>query len=244
MIHISVSYRVIHGWRADDGQAEAMANRVYKVADVIDGEVVLSGTRRFREGDLAAVLTNLQPPTDANVESSWRMELIIGEGIGERRIQIDLPPILTRSYTGNNPVFIWNNATENRLTPLVYFRDRIFMCERPAFRDFEQAEVVLRIKKAIYDEQAELASLRTAVANLEAAIEFQKSGPKRDPIPEDVKLLVWARDGGCCVRCGSKQELHFDHIIPVAKGGGNSEENVQILCQTCNLKKSDKIALP
>ncbi|MGH6850309.1 MAG: HNH endonuclease [Methylocella sp.] len=88
-----------------------------------------------------------------------------------------------------------------------------------------------------------LPSLRAAVANLEAAIEFQKSGPKRDPIPEEVKLLVWARDGGSCVRCGSKQELHFDHIIPVAKGGGNSEANIQILCQTCNLKKSDKIAI-
>jgi hypothetical protein len=65
---------------------------------------------------------------------------------------------------------------------------------------------------------------------LEAAIEFQKSGRKRDPIPEDVKLIVWARDGGACTRCGSKQDLHFDHIIPFAKGGGNSEANIQILC--------------
>ena len=118
------------------------------------------------------------------------------------------------------------------------------MSERPAVRDSERAEIVLRVKKAIYDEEAELSSLRAAVANLEAAIEFGKSGPKRDPIPEDVKLVVWARDGGCCVRCGSKQELHFDHIIPIAKGGGNSEANIQILCQACNLKKSDRIAMP
>jgi len=103
--------------------------------------------------------------------------------------------------------------------------------------------VTLRVKKAIYDEEAELSSLRAAVANLEAAIEFRRSGPQRDPIPEDVKLLVWARDGGQCVRCGSQQGLHFDHVIPVAKGGGNSEANIQILCQTCNLKKSDKIVM-
>jgi len=82
------------------------------------------------------------------------------------------------------------------------------------------------------------------VANLEAAIEYTKSGPRRDPIPEDVKLLVWTRDGGACVRCGSKKELHFDHVIPVAKGGGNFEANIQILCQPCNLKKADKIAAP
>jgi hypothetical protein len=102
----------------------------------------------------------------------------------------------------------------------------------------------LRVKKAVYDERAELSSLRATVANLESALEFQRSGPTRDPISEDVKLLVWTRDGGRCVRCGSTQVLHFDHIIPVAKGGGNSELNIQILCQTCNLKKSDKIAMP
>jgi len=38
--------------------------------------------------------------------------------------------------------------------------------------------------------------------------------------------------------------LHFDHIIPVAKGGGNTKKNIQILCQTCNLKKADHIAIP
>lgn len=105
----------------------------------------------------------------------------------------------------------------------------------------EDDEIILRTKKLIYDEQADLANLKAAVANLEAAIEYTKSGPKRDPIPEDVKLLVWARDGGACVRCGSKKELHFDHIIPVAKGGGNGEANVQILCQSCNLQKTDKM---
>jgi len=223
----------------------AMPIKVYKVADIIDGEVVFSGTRR--DGDVAVLLTNISPPTDPIPESSWKMDLVIAKGtVAERRIQIDPAPILSRSlYSEETPIFIFNNAPEeNKLTPLVYFRDRLFLSERPAVRNSERAEVVLRVKKSTYDEEAELSSLRAAVANIEAAIEFEKSGPKRDPIPEDVKLLVWARDGGCCVRCGSKQELHFDHIIPVAKGGGNSEANIQILCQMCNLKKSDRIAIP
>ena len=33
----------------------------------------------------------------------------------------------------------------------------------------------------------------------------------------------------------------YDHIIPVAKGGGNSAENVQLLCGDCNRQKSDHI---
>ena len=117
------------------------------------------------------------------------------------------------------------------------------MSERPPRSASEREEIILRAKKITYDEQVELASLKAAVANLEAAIEYTKSGPKRDPIPEDVKLVVWARDGGACVRCGSKTALHFDHVIPVVKGGSNDEANIQILCQPCNLRKADKIAI-
>ena len=65
---------------------------------------------------------------------------------------------------------------------------------------------------------------------------------KRQAISEDIKLLVWTRDGGACTRCAARQQLHFDHVIPVAKGGGNSAENIQLLCQPCNLRKSDKVA--
>jgi hypothetical protein len=218
-----------------------MPINVYKVADIIDGVVVVSGSQRYRGGDAAALLTYLQPPPDADPASAWKLELEIGGD--SQQIEIDLAPILSKSYSGAAPLFIFNTE-QNKLTPLIYFRNRLFMSERPATRAADQEEVVLRIKKAIYDEETELSSLRAAVANIEAAIEFKKSGVRRDPIPEDVKLLVWARDGGCCVRCGSKEGLHFDHIIPVVKGGGNSEENIQILCQTCNLKKADHIALP
>lgn len=38
-------------------------------------------------------------------------------------------------------------------------------------------------------------------------------------IPTNVKLEVWARDGGKCVTCGATDELHFDHIVPFFKRG-------------------------
>ena len=110
------------------------------------------------------------------------------------------------------------------------------MTERLPQTEGDREEVVLRVKKAVYDEEAELAGLRSAVANLEAAIVFSKSGQKRETIPDHVKLLVWARDGGSCTQCGATQDLQFDHVIPVAKGGGNSAANIQILCGSCNLR--------
>ena len=60
-------------------------------------------------------------------------------------------------------------------------------------------------------------------------------------IPSKVRNEVWGRDEGKCVICGSQDNLHFDHIIPLSRGGGYTSKNIQILCSNCNLKKSNKI---
>lgn len=63
----------------------------------------------------------------------------------------------------------------------------------------------------------------------------------RSPIPVEVRTEVWRRDQGGCVTCGSKENLQFDHIIPVALGGATSAQNLQLLCRQCNLAKSTRI---
>lgn len=65
---------------------------------------------------------------------------------------------------------------------------------------------------------------------------------RRRIIPTSVKLQVWKRDKGQCVECGSKDELHFDHILPFSLGGTSmTAANVQLLCARHNLSKSDNI---
>lgn len=63
----------------------------------------------------------------------------------------------------------------------------------------------------------------------------------RSPIPEASRSEVWRRDSGRCVQCGSKQNLQFDHIIPVVLGGATTVANLQLLCQPCNGTKGKKI---
>lgn len=63
----------------------------------------------------------------------------------------------------------------------------------------------------------------------------------RERIPDDVQVFVWNRDGGKCVKCGSQENLEFDHIIPLSKGGSNTARNIQLLCETHNREKSNSI---
>jgi len=44
------------------------------------------------------------------------------------------------------------------------------------------------------------------------------------------------------MKFGAEDELHFDHIIPHAKGGTSvTAENVRLLCARHNLQKSANI---
>lgn len=71
--------------------------------------------------------------------------------------------------------------------------------------------------------------------------EVDEETKNREPIPQEIQDRVWNRDGGICVKCGSREKLEFDHIIPFSKGGSNTYRNLQLLCEKCNRQKSNKI---
>jgi hypothetical protein len=77
--------------------------------------------------------------------------------------------------------------------------------------------------------------LKHAVALMEQT-EALETG-SRAPIPDEVKVFVWKRDGAGCVRCGSRERLEFDHVIPLTLGGSNTARNLQLLCEPCNRAK-------
>ena len=67
------------------------------------------------------------------------------------------------------------------------------------------------------------------------------SGTTGRLIPQQVKDLVWNRDSGKCRECRNNEKLEFDHIIPYSKGGSNTYRNIQLLCEPCNRRKTNKI---
>jgi 5-methylcytosine-specific restriction enzyme A len=69
--------------------------------------------------------------------------------------------------------------------------------------------------------------------------------PKKRPPVEvwrnNLRPIVWQRDGKGCVRCKcvlSLDEAHIDHIVS-GKRGTNALKNLRTLCRRCHVLRAD-----
>jgi len=100
-------------------------------------------------------------------------------------------------------------------------------------------ELLLRVKHLVLRHEKALSRIRREV---EAFENFDRlPAARREAIPDSVRMFVWQRDEGQCVKCGAKEKLEFDHVIPVADGGSSADRNVQLLCETCNRAKGRSV---
>lgn len=44
-----------------------------------------------------------------------------------------------------------------------------------------------------------------------------------------------------CYYCKSSDKLQIEHLIPLSRGGGHTEDNVTLACKACNLQKGNKL---
>lgn len=110
-----------------------------------------------------------------------------------------------------------------------YFGGWINACLR--FIEYKMGgDVVLRVDTAV---------IHTAATREECS----PTGIKKRDVPLGLRLKVLSRDSFKCVLCGRSPALHYgvvlhiDHILPVARGGATTLENLQTLCRECNLGK-------
>lgn len=67
---------------------------------------------------------------------------------------------------------------------------------------------------------------------------------ERGKVSNKMRFSIYARDGHRCCNCGIPDryaQLEIDHIIPIAKGGKTTYNNLQTLCHRCNVKKGDSL---
>lgn len=54
-----------------------------------------------------------------------------------------------------------------------------------------------------------------------------------------IKLRI--SQNGLCVYCKNElTKFHLDHIMPISRGGKHEDGNMQLLCPSCNLRKSSR----
>jgi len=72
----------------------------------------------------------------------------------------------------------------------------------------------------------------------------KRKNNKRKSLTKSIRHEVFKRDNYRCLECNASKDdgvvLHVDHIIPVAQGGSDELDNLQTLCQDCNLAKSNR----
>ena len=117
------------------------------------------------------------------------------------------------------------------------FRRKILKVED--LSGLSDTELVLLVKHEALKQERDFARIRKEVKAFENLDLLPLA--RRERIAEDVRMFVWQRDGGKCVKCGKNENLEFDHIIPVIEGGASTARNIQFLCQPCNRTKGRKV---
>lgn len=67
---------------------------------------------------------------------------------------------------------------------------------------------------------------------------------ERGKVSNKMRFSIYERDRYRCRKCGVSDryaQLEIDHIIPIAKGGKSTYENLQTLCHKCNVQKGDNL---
>jgi len=107
--------------------------------------------------------------------------------------------------------FYWESGSYGERDVLALIRDR----QRRSAQRLDRAHMLLNVEEG----------------------QAPRERGRRETIPREVRRAVFERDGGKCAQCGSKFDLQYDHVLPVALGGATTVGNLQLLCGDCNRGK-------
>lgn len=125
-----------------------------------------------------------------------------------------------------------------------------FTGDEALWRDFQRAKELSRHKwPAGHMEDVFAGAMRALLEKIDPDRRSRRkdrvrrlaAGVRSRHITRAVKDEVWARDCGRCAYpgeggrfCGARAGLQFDHIVPWAKGGSGTADNIRLLCRAHN----------
>ncbi len=98
-------------------------------------------------------------------------------------------------------------------------------------------------RNLIINELGERVSIDDATKLYPLLLAFLKKKPIRKTIADNEKHNLLKKQGNKCSICGKPIDIHAhaDHIVPFKYVGDELEDNLQMLCSDCNLKKNASI---
>lgn len=152
-----------------------------------------------------------------------------------QRIQ-DTAKALREKYT----LALQANEIDNR-SPLDAFRREMFQRDVEKFNEDNYPDVIQEdFLDASCNVFGHICPVYFVAEELTETSEARRIGRKK--IPFHVQMRIVRRDNYTCQNCGTHlkdNEVEFDHIIPVSKGGSSEEHNLRLTCYDCNRDKSD-----
>jgi 5-methylcytosine-specific restriction endonuclease McrA len=95
---------------------------------------------------------------------------------------------------------------------------------------------------AVHDREIRTVTLSFRLPSVIRLLRFVKIKRRFDYVPFS-RTNIYARDGHTCQYCNAvlpKEDLTFDHVVPVAQGGRKDWENIVTCCVSCNRKKGGR----
>jgi len=174
-----------------------------------------------------------------------RLEPALRAGLGAERVRHEMRTKMkadldrhTRAYVesvleqSNQHAFQLTGPTQDPGRFWLY-RGSVYQLDRS---DYSGHEVALLIDEANRKRRRRFERLERRLSGDSIAT------ARRERIDEEVRDQVWRRDSGRCARCGSRERLEFDHIVPLSSGGGSTARNVELLCEACNRAKGAHVS--
>lgn len=224
-----VDYRAVRAGKAQWPSLPVWEEAQVRDLALLDDEIKRQADPRYPEAAAAAR------------ESKLRRITVVADAIASRRCfelkerAGGLKHATWRSrakFSTGDPRILAMDTAPFQARPLVWIYRGICYETDPDYPLSEREVLALLTEK---DNNARL-QVQKAMALLTMRQHLDTRGA-RQKIPQEVKIVVWQRDGGRCVECSSQRELEFDHIIPLALGGSNTDRNLQLLCGGCNRRK-------
>lgn len=92
-----------------------------------------------------------------------------------------------------------------------------------------------------HDKEVRAVSFSFKLPSVVRLLRFVRS--KRRQVVQFTRANIYTRDNYTCQYCResfSTNELTFDHVLPVSRGGARSWDNIVTCCVTCNRKKGSR----